>query len=47
MVGVLVAETIHPACMCEGRGLGGEGGGIAIGPATTQTCSSLFVGREW
>jgi hypothetical protein len=25
MVGVLVAETIHPACMCEGGGRwGGE-----------------------
>ena len=24
LVGVLVAETIHPACMCEG-GRGGEG----------------------
>jgi hypothetical protein len=29
---VLVAETIHPACMCEGGGCGGEGGGRAIGP---------------
>ena len=25
LVGVLVAETIHPACMCEGGGRGGEG----------------------
>ena len=25
MVGVLVAETIHPACICEGGGRGGEG----------------------
>ena len=23
LVGVLVAETIHPACMCEGGGRGG------------------------
>ena len=23
-VGVLVAETIHPACMCEGGGRGGR-----------------------
>jgi hypothetical protein len=29
-VGVLVAETIHPACMCEGGGRGGEGGGRAF-----------------
>jgi hypothetical protein len=27
LVGVLVTETIHPACMCEGGGRGGEGGG--------------------
>ncbi len=27
LVGVLVAETIHPACMCEGGGRGGERGG--------------------
>ena len=27
LVGVLVAETIHPACMCEGGGRGGEGRG--------------------
>jgi hypothetical protein len=32
LVGVLVAETIHPACMCEGGGRGGEGRGRAIGP---------------
>jgi len=32
LVGVLVAETIHPACMCEGGGRGGEGGGRAMGP---------------
>ena len=32
LVGVLVTETIHPACMCEGGGRGGEGGGRAIGP---------------
>jgi hypothetical protein len=32
LVGVLVAETIHPACMCEGGGRGGEGGGRDIGP---------------
>ena len=25
LVGGLVAETIHPACMCEGGGRGGEG----------------------
>jgi len=30
LVGVLVAETIHPACMCEGGGRGGEGGGRAF-----------------
>ena len=30
LVGVLVAETIHPACMCEGGGHGGEGGGRAF-----------------
>ena len=30
MVGVLVAETIHPACMCEGGGHGGEGVGRAF-----------------
>ena len=24
LVGVVVAETIHPACMCEGGGHGGE-----------------------
>ena len=29
-VGVLVAETIHPACMCEGGGRGGERGGRAF-----------------
>jgi hypothetical protein len=26
LVGVLVAETIHPACMCEGGGRGGKRG---------------------
>ena len=26
LVGDLVAETIHPACMCEGGGRGGEKG---------------------
>ena len=26
LVGVLVAETIHPVCMCEGGGQGGERG---------------------
>ena len=30
LVGVLVAETIHPACMCEGGGRGGERGGRAF-----------------
>ncbi len=25
LVGVLVAKTIHPVCMCEGGGRGGEG----------------------
>ena len=30
LVGGLVAETIHPACMCEGGGRGGEGGGRAF-----------------
>jgi hypothetical protein len=30
LVSVLVAETIHPACMCEGGGLGGERGGRAF-----------------
>jgi hypothetical protein len=30
LVGVLVAETIHPACMCEGGGRGGERGGHAF-----------------
>jgi hypothetical protein len=30
VVGVLVAETIHPACMCEGGGHGGEGGGCTF-----------------
>jgi hypothetical protein len=30
VVGVLVAETIHPACMCEGGGRGGERGGRAF-----------------
>jgi hypothetical protein len=29
LVGVLVAETIHPACMCEGGGRWGERGGRA------------------
>ena len=24
LIGVLVAETIHPACMCEGRAIGPE-----------------------
>ena len=28
--GVLVAETIHAACMCVGGGHGGEGGGRAF-----------------
>ena len=32
LVGVLVAETIHPVCMCEGGGRGGEGRGRAMGP---------------
>ena len=32
LVSVVVAETIHPACMNEGGGRGGEGGGRAIGP---------------
>ena len=32
LVGVLVAETIHPACMCEGGGRGGEGRGRDMGP---------------
>ena len=27
LVGVLVAETIHPACMCEGGGPGGREAG--------------------
>jgi hypothetical protein len=27
LVGVLVAETIHPACICEGGGRWGERGG--------------------
>jgi hypothetical protein len=27
LVGILVAETIHPACMREGGGRGGERGG--------------------
>jgi len=26
----LVAETIHPACMCDGGGRGGERGGRAF-----------------
>ena len=30
LVGVLVAETIHPAFMCEGGGRGGERGGRAF-----------------
>ena len=30
LVGVLVAETIHPACVCEGGGRGGERGGRAF-----------------
>jgi hypothetical protein len=30
VVGVLVAETIHPECMCEGGGRGGEEGGRAF-----------------
>jgi hypothetical protein len=30
LVCVLVAETIHPACMCEGGGRGGERGGRAF-----------------
>ena len=30
LVGVLVAETIHPACMCEGGGRGGGRGGRAF-----------------
>ena len=30
LVGVLVAETIHPACMCEGGGRGGERSGRAV-----------------
>jgi hypothetical protein len=30
MVGVLIAENIHPACMCEGGGHGGERGGSAF-----------------
>jgi hypothetical protein len=30
LVGVLVAETIHPACMGEGGGRGGERGGRAF-----------------
>jgi hypothetical protein len=30
LVGVLVAETIHPACMCEGGGRRGERGGRAF-----------------
>ncbi len=29
LVDVLVAETIHPACMCEGGGRGGERDGRA------------------
>ncbi len=29
-VGVLVAETIHPSCMCEGGGRGGERGGLTV-----------------
>jgi hypothetical protein len=32
LVAVVVAETIQPACMCEGGGRGQEGGGRAIGP---------------
>ena len=30
LVGVLVAETIHPACMCEGGGRGGKRVGHAF-----------------
>ena len=37
LVGVVVAETIHPACMCEGGGRGGEGGERAIGPDNAVT----------
>ena len=28
----MVAETIHPKCVCGGGGRGGDGGGRAIGP---------------
>jgi len=30
LVGFLIAETIHPACVCEGGGRGGEGGNRAF-----------------
>ena len=30
LVGVLVAKSIHPACMCEGGGRGGERSGRAF-----------------
>ena len=30
LVNVLVAETIHSVCMCEGGGRGGERGGRAF-----------------
>ena len=43
LVGVLVAETIHPACMCEGGGRGGEGRAFNY----TYRESVLFIGTQF
>ncbi len=52
LVGDLVAETIHPSCMCEGGGRGGERGGRAfyytyIYSGKRESCEGAeLVGRE-
>ena len=43
LVGVLVAETIHPACMCEGGGRGGEGVEIE----TLLQLNLWYLGLVW
>ena len=48
LVGVLVAETIHPACMCEGGGRGGDRGGRAfyytyIYNGKRESCETAFL----
>ena len=42
IVGVVIAETIHPACMCEGGGRGGPGEPEGGGRAFYYTCVRVY-----